>query len=245
MVIDYLRKSWESYKVNWMSFIIAQLIVLLIVGVLSLIGVGIIISSAELSGLSLLSPRELVSRILPLVSLIIGVSIGSIFFLLAGIIWSYLKIGLFGMASEGLRGKTRVNTMFRYTKKLGLRGLAASFVIMGVGIILLIIFVLGIGLILQAVGAIIGIIISSLIMMLFVLTFPGIVVDQLGVIKSIRTSVSVVKENYLELLALLLLYGIISLILSIIPVLGTLIVIFVISPMVWMSLIFFYKINRW
>lgn len=239
-VFNYIRRSWESYKENWMSFVVAELLVLIIVGIIALIGIGIILSSAELSALILLSPREFISRIVSVLSLLEGVGKAFIFFVTSGLVWVFLKTGLYGMAAQALRGRTRVNTMFKVARRMGLTGLLTCILVFIIGFFLMTILVLGLGFIFPG-GAVVGIILFLFMIILFSLIFPGIVVDRLDVIETIVMSIKIVKKNYFEMLSLLSFYGILALVISLIPVLGTLIVIFVLTPMVWISLVMFYK----
>ena len=244
MVLHYVRESWENYRENWMSFVVAELFVLIIVGIVALIGLGIILSSAELSTLMLLSPKELIPRIGSVLSLFAGVGTAFIFFIISGLVWIYLKTGLYGMAVQSLRGKTRVKSMFNVAKRLGLTGLLTSVLVFIIAFFLMTILVMGFGIFLREVGAVIGFVLFLLVMILFSLIFPGIVVDQLGVIKTIEMSIRIVMKNYFEMLGLLLLYGVLAFVISLIPLLGALIVIFVLAPMAWMSLVLFYKMKK-
>jgi len=245
MVMEYVRKSWEAYKDNWMSFIVAELMALIITGIIALIGVGIIISSIGISTLmELYTSEEFVSRLVALLPLFGGLGLALIFFIVAGLVWVYLKTGLYGMAEQSLRGKTRVETIFKVSSKLGFTGIITSIIVGIITFILAVILIGGFAIVVQATGAIIGMIIFLLILLFFSLTFPGIVVDKLGAIKTIDRSFKIVKKHYFKIFGLLLFYGVIGIAIALIPIIGSLIVAFVISPMMWISLVAFYKRNK-
>jgi len=227
-----------------MSFVIAELITLIIVGIIALIGVGIIIGSIGISTLrELYTSKELVSRLLSILPLLGNLGLALIFFIIAGIVWVYLKIGLYGMASRSLRGKTKIETMFKFSKNMGPKGIFASIII---GIITFLLFTTLVGglALIDIRGSVIGMIILLLIMILFSLVFPGIVVDKLGAMEAIGISFKIVKKHYFKFFSLLLFYGVVSFIISFFPIIGSLISVFVISPMMWISLISFYKGNK-
>jgi len=246
MVWEYIRYGWKVYRENIMSFILAEALILVIVGVIALIGIRTLYGSIGISTLMLLPGLELlkIGTILPYLA---DLGIALISFIISGLIWIFLNVGIYGMAAESLRGKTKVKTMFRVSKTMGLRGILTS-ILVGVLFMLLLILVVGLGILFSMTGLVIGMILFVLIMTFFSLTFPGIVVDDLGVIETINKSIVIVKNNYLKALALLLFYVIISVGLLLIrtlgSILGLLIINFIILPMMSISLVFFYKRNK-
>jgi len=245
VVMEYVRKSWEAYQENWMSFVVAELVTLIITGIIALIGISIIISSIGISTLmELYASEEFVSRLVSLLPLFGGLGLALIFFIISGLVWFYLKTGLYGMAAQSLRVRTKVDTMFKVSKKLGLTGIFTSIVVGIIAILLLVALVGGLSLAFPGTGPIIGMISFLLIMVFFSLTFPGIVVDGLGVVKTIDRSFNIVKKHYFKIFGLLLFYGVVSIVITLIPIIGSLITAFVISPMMWISLVAFYKRNK-
>jgi len=228
-----------------MSFVVAELITLIITGVIVLIGVGILLGSMGISSLTeFYEPELLLTRLAALLPLLAGVSVAIVFFVIAGLVFVFLKTGLYGMAAESLRGKTKVDTMFKVARKRGIKGIITSILVGIIAFFLMMVLIVGLGIALPLVGSIIGLILFLLIMILFSLTFPGIIVDDLGVIETIETSFNIVKKNYFETFGLLLFYGIISVVIVWIPILGLLVIGFVIVPMVKISLVYFYKKNK-
>lgn len=245
MVFEYVQRAWEAYKKNAMSFVVAQLVALIIVGIIAGIGIGIIFGSVGISSLmELTRPDVLLPRIVSVFSLLAGLGTAIVFFVIALLVCVFLTTGIYGMAAQSLRGKTRVETMFEVAKKRGITGVLNSIVVCIIALVLLIVLVAGLGMALPISGFIIGMILFFLIMIFFSLTFPGIIVDGLGAIESIEKSFNIVKKNYFKIFGLLLFYIIVGIVVSFIPILGALISLFVITPMLYISLVFFYKRNK-
>jgi hypothetical protein len=156
----------------------------------------------------------------------------------------WLLTGIFGMAAEALRGVTKVKTMLEVAKEYGLTGIITSIIVFLTSLILMILFMVGLSIAFSVPGLVVGTIAFLLVMVFFSVTFPGIIVDDLGPIETIGKSFYVVKKNYPDIFALLLFYVIVSLILSFIPFIGQLIWYFVIVPMSCITLVLFYKRNK-
>jgi hypothetical protein len=241
MIFGYLIRSWEIYRENIMSFVIAELLSSIITGIIALIGIGIIFNSIGISNLiNLSNPELMITKIVSILSLLLELGIASIFFIVAGIVWVFLKTGLYGMAVESLRGLTKFRTMFDVAKKSGFKGITSSIVLGVITFILFMILIIGLNIVLPIIGGIIGMILFFLITITFSLVFPGLVVDDLSPVQAIKESFNIAKKNYLEILGLLLLYTVISLV-AIISLIGIPIYFFVVAPMMKISLVFFYK----
>lgn len=247
MVVEYIKKAWDTYKKNATSFIVAKIVAAVIVSVIALIGLGVMFSSAGLLEMFELYTEgnieqigEIMQNPLGPLSAIVGLGGGLIFLLVAGVAAVFLKIGIFGMAAESLRGKTKVETMFKIAKQKGITALVAS-VLVGVVILILLMIMGGLSAALPLVGAIIGAIILIGIGILFSLVFPALVTDKIGALTSIQRSIKIARKNYFELLGLFIIYGIIILLISWIPIVGTLVTTLVIGPMLTISLVFFYR----
>ena len=164
-----------------------------------------------------------------------------IFFVIAGIAMVFFKVGIFGMATEAIRGKTKVETMFKVAKKRGLTALVAA-VLIGIIGFFAAMLIGGLTVVLPIAGTFIGLIIMLVVAILFSLVFPAIASDKkIGALAAVEKSVKIAKKNFFELLGLLIIYIIISLVLVWIPVIGPLAILLVISPMLTISLVLFYK----
>ena len=181
--------------------------------------------------------------------------VGFIIFVFIGVLVSlYLSIGQFGMAYESLRRRTRIGTMFKVSRKFGLRWIGATLLLIGFGLLALIplaiiaIFTLGIGLIVALI----------LIIPIVSLVAPAMLVDNASPIDSIKKAFKTAKRNYGNLLVLWLIFFGISFgasfvggLLSFVPVIGDLINLFinlvlwlVLTPMIKISLVEFYLKNK-
>jgi len=245
MVFEYIKKGWYIYKTNFMSFIIAELIALIIVGIFLGIGTGIIFTTIGISSFAeLRSPEITVSRIVSVFPLFLGVSISFIFYLVAALLGALFITGLFGMAAEALRGTTEYKTMFSAAKEFGITGITTSIIVCLISLILIFIFIGVLGIIFSVIGSVVGFILFLLIIVFFSFSYPGIVVDNLGPIETIQRSVNITKENYPDVFGLLVFYTAISLTLTFIPFIGQIIIYFVFIPMFFISLVSFYKRNK-
>jgi len=245
MVFEYIKSGWQSYKSNFMSFIIAELIALVIVSAIVGIGTGIIFTTMGISSFAeLRSPELTITRIVSVFPLFVGLSTSLIFYLIAALLGALFITGLFCMAAEALRGSTEFKTMFSAAKEFGIIGILTSIVIWLIALILMFILIAALGVVFPVIGSVIGAVLFLLIIVLFSLTYPGIVIDNIGPIEAIERSINVTKKNYPDVFALLVFYVGISLALNLIPLFGQVLVYFIIMPMSFISLVFFYKRNR-
>ena len=245
MIFEYIKTGWQAYKANFMSFILAELTALIIIGTLLVVGTGIIFITMGISSFAeLRSPEITISRIVSVFPLFAGLGISLIFYLLAALIGALFFTGLFGMAVEALRGTTNFKTMFIVAKESGITGITTSIIVFLIALILIFILVAVSGIFFSAIGAVAGTILSLLIMVFFVFSHPGIVVDNLGPIETIQRSINITKRNYSDVFGLLVFYTGISLGLTFFLFIGQIITYFVIMPMFFISLTFFYKRNK-
>jgi len=242
MIFEYIKTSWDAYKQNFMSFILASLILWIIPSIIALTGIGIVLGSVGISAFTeMFDQRIMLSRMVYFIPLMINMGVLSIFFIIAGLVYIFLLVGIFGMATQSLRGKTKFRAIFKFAKDKGLAGILAFLIIGIMSFFIFLIIVLGLEIVFPFYGTIIGIILLSLVIILFFLIFPGIILDNLNATESIKSSVNIVKKNYIEMLSLLLVYLVLSIVIIFIPILGPLIVNFVVSPMLYISLLIFYK----
>jgi hypothetical protein len=245
MIFEYIKTGWQTYKSNFMGFIIAELIALIIVITIIGIGTGIIFTTIGISSFAeLRSPELTITRIVSIFPLFLGLSTSLVFYLIAVLLGALFATGLFYMAAEALRGSTDFKSMFTAAKEIGVTGVLASIIILLIALILMFVFVAVLGVIFPVIGSVVGAVLLLLIMVLFSLTHPGIVIDDIGPIEAIERSINVTKKNYSDVFALLVFYVGISLALTFIPFIGQIIIYFVIIPMCFISLVFFYKRNR-
>jgi hypothetical protein len=197
-----------------------------------------------ISSLVELKSGFMITNVVSILPLFLSLGIAAVLFMVAGLVGVWLLTGIFGMAAEALRGVTKVKTMLEVAKEYGLTGIITSIIVFLTSLILMILFMVGLSIAFSVPGLVVGTIAFLLVMVFFSVTFPGIIVDDLGPIETIGKSFYVVKKNYPDIFALLLFYVIVSLILSFIPFIGQLIWYFVIVPMSCITLVLFYKRNK-
>jgi hypothetical protein len=266
MASEYISKSWQIYKKNFLTFIAADLISMILSGIFLVLGIAIflgltlpkmdynmIMSTADETVLSnyfldLFKNSEFIK------SAITGIAWFGVLTLISVLISLYFSIGKIGMVYESLRKRTRLGTMFKVSRKLGFRWILTSFLIfvcaIGFGIIFGIV-TLGIGFFVDFVLLMIAIPIMALI-------GPAMVVDNTSPIESIKRAFKTGKRNYLDLVGLWLIYFLGTILVSFfgglvssVPVLGGLInflarmfLTFVMSSMISISFVSYYVNNR-
>ena len=238
-----IKEAWRAYRYNASSFLIAQFLIFVVSLLITLIGLGILLNSLGISSFLeiLRNPELLPSRVASLLPTLTGIGIAILFFIASFLVGVYLSIGVYGMAFESLRGKTRVESMFKFAKLYGVTGLL-SFIISGIVLFFLFVFLIGTLTFLRSyLGVIVGLILFFLISIFFSLIFPPIIVDNMNSLEAIGKSFSIVKENYLEILVILLIFFFVISLLSFLPILGFLLNWFLIFPLLQITLILFYK----
>ncbi len=256
-MLEYIQKAWNIFTKNSLTFIVAQLIALIIPGIFAFIGilvfVGTFLGSVGLPSIESLATEEMIKQyVLGIVSnannislLFHAIGYGLIFFLISIILSMFLEIGVYGMAIESFRKKTRIKTMFKAARKYGLTVIGCSIIKFLIMFGLLILSVL-MGVISLGIGLLIGILAMILISVLFSLTSPAIL-DNHGAIGAIKKSVHVAKKNYLSILGLIIIFALISIVVSWIPWIGFLrflIASLIIAPLQKITFAGFYIKNR-
>jgi hypothetical protein len=243
MVLEYIKRAWEAYRKNMINLVIAEILCLVMVGVFSLIGIGIVFNYIGISSLKDLFSLELfIRKIVLIIPLLFQLFLASIFFFLAGIILVFTNAGLYGVAVESLRGRIKASMMFQFMKKFGLRAIISSLIVGLIASVFLILCIV-LNALFPFFGAMIGFLIFFLITITFSLVFPAIVIDDLNSIKAIKESFSISKRNYSKILTLWLFYIVMSLVV-LIPFAGIFVWLFFIIPMMRISLVFFYIRNK-
>jgi len=248
VILEYVKIAWSAYKENVMSFVLATLILWLIPCAIIIIGMGIIFGYVGISNfIEIFNQNIVLSRIVYFIPFLINMGTASILFLIAGLVFIFLLTGMYGMAAQSLRFKIKFWVILKSAKNKGLTGITVSIIVGIISFLLFSILNIGLDYLLPVYGTYIASLIFLFLMIFFSLIFPGIILDNLNVFESIKSSISITKKNYFEILGLILFYGIIFLVLMIIPivrVIGSLIIIFVLIPMLLISLVHFYKRNK-
>ncbi|MEM5793085.1 MAG: hypothetical protein QXY45_01850 [Candidatus Aenigmatarchaeota archaeon] len=264
-MIEYLSRAWVSYKKNFWSFILAEIVSMLPSLMLFFIGLLFLLSSLKPwvdweTVLNITEEEVLKEYILGLFettgfiySFLKGLLIFGMFVILAILVRSYFQIGIYGMAYESLKKRTRLKTMFLFSRKMGFRWLLTVLILFGIFLLVIpIIFLIGI----LTFG--LGFILFILFIPPILLVAPSMVVEDASPTSAIKNAFNVSKKNYLGIFVLFLVYLLIVVLLQIInnlvlmiPIIGVLVNFlvtfgnwFVLTPVFTISLVCFYLKNR-
>jgi len=224
MVGDFIAKAWDAYKKNFWTILAAKILEFVIVGVVGLIFLAVAILMFVPGLMSALSSGTITTQVL--VSLLLG-SIPSIIIAVVGIIvvvilFIEFEAGLVGMYAESLKGRTEIGTMFSTMRKkfwsiLGVNILVLLIALLLVAVLILpAVLFLALSPILGILVLMIAIIIVVLIMLFFNLVNQSVVVGNKSAGQALEQSFSVVKANYLSILALVIIFIVISMVVMLI-----------------------------
>ncbi len=210
-----LSESWKIYKKNWVTFVIAEILI----SAIDLVAIGILVSS-------LLVPDWQQMGVMPLAILILVLSIG-------------LESGIYYLAKEGRKKKVYMENFWKGVRKYWLKFVGVRIL---VGIIFLFASIPLIFFILSKIwiGVILYYVFLFLLAPLFSLA-PVAIVFNKSVISSIKESIRIGYRNYLFILVILLIYSLLQGVLSLIGYAGVLINWLVIDPMESISFVLIYK----
>lgn len=227
---DYISNTADLYFANFVQFFLAMLLVM----ILFIVGVFVVVFVMKINYI-----------------------IGFILSLIMILVMLPLFASFYGMAAEAVKtGKTSLGTLFSTFKEkwmliLGIEiasvviilipGLAAIVLTSVISLLSLVLESLELLSILVAILAILATVVLSILLLLAI---PSAVCDNTGIEQSIRKSFAVVNSNPGSLVAIWLFYSIVGAVISAIPLIGTLIYLFVISPMTCIAFTDFYLKNK-
>ncbi len=170
-----------------------------------------------------------------------------------------LFASFYGMAAEAVKtGKTSLGTLFSTLKKkvvtlLGIQ--IASALIILLPLLVAIVIILGfsavsssldppVSLVIVIIATLAAFALSFALSILLLLALPSAVCDNTDIMRSLRNSITIAKQNLGSLFALWLTYTVLGGILGLIPLVGTIVTLFLISPMMDIAITDFYLKNR-
>lgn len=257
MVTEYISQAWEAYKKSFWQIVGGMFLVMLITFGIIIIGALPLLASfiQYYGGVSSPTAAAFANFVSGSAAQIAIFIIGIIAASLAGFA---LNAGYVKMLADSLKGKAEMGTIFSVARK-------KFWTILGADILtILIVFALALILlappflvmvsassavssgsaVLAVLGALIwffaGFIILILASLPFALVDQAVVIGNYNAVDSIKKSFSIVKQDYLQFLLLVVILAVISGIASLIPVLGDLINIFAVSPLALLSYTIFY-----
>ncbi len=260
MISEVLSKSWDAYKRNFWGFVGAILLVGIIVGVLAVLSfiplfMGLV-KYADAFGSSSPSFSGFMSAV-PLSWLVISAA----GFVLTIILSIALGAGLVKFSADALKGRAEIGKIFSTAREKLWTVLGAHLLSWVVLIPLFLLLIAPPILLLaselpsmvvassaQAAAALFpalawllaGSFVYLLATLFFQLINQSVVVGNMKAVDSVRNSISVVSQNYLEFLGLVLILLLISFALGFVPYIGGLIRIFAILPLTLIAYTAFY-----
>ncbi len=246
MVVEHIEKAWKAYTKNLWQVVGATLLMLVLVVGVVLIGAVPLLFSGLLTISEVLTAAQLQLS----ASLVASIFIFFIAIIAAAILAIVLGGGLIAVYADALRGRAELQTMFSVARKKFFRILGAN-VLAGLIIIGIYIMVFALSAAFSLISSvlflaffILSFIAAALISILFSFVNQAVIIDNRKAVDSVKTSVKVVKLNYLQFLALTIVLAVMSVVVSFIPYLGFIINPFVVSPVSGIAYTAFYLAKR-
>ncbi|MFH1631246.1 MAG: hypothetical protein ABIA21_03455 [Candidatus Aenigmatarchaeota archaeon] len=245
MAIESMRQAWNTYVENFWTFVGAFLIYLVII-------LAFVIPIGMIFGIYIINawPASPGYTALGLITNPIFAVGFIITFVIMGIVAIEIYAGMIGLSRNSLDRRSDFTVISRTIKKnfLSILGLNLAvtvllFAIFGVFSIASFFLYIFAGIITGIILFSIGIIVTVMIGLLFMLGTHALVCSNIPVLDSIKISINIVKRNYIDFLALTLFFFVAAFLISFLPIIGFLMVWFMIFPLFILSCTTFY-INK-
>jgi len=245
MAIESMRQAWNAYTRNFWTMIAALLLCVVIILIL-VIPMGVAFGVYMIQ-MGIPNNPAAFSYAMMNPALIAGFVIVSI---LLTIVIMELYAGMIGLAKNSLGRRPSLNVMLRTMKKkfwniLGLNVILAV-IILAVFLVTMIPFfalMASAQIVAGAVAFLVGMVVTALVGLFFMLSNQALVCSDLTIIDSIKTSFNIVKKNYLDFFVLVLIFFVAAFLIGFMPIAGFLINWFLVLPLLIISMTVFY-LNR-
>lgn len=211
MVSKHLKKAWSSYRKNFFElskgvFVEYGTIIVLLMVFAYTFFIGYLGLALEENAETGYIIQSLGEENYTLLMLSAGILI------LVYLVFAVLQGGFVRMCYESLRGKTKLSTMFKTSRKKAPSLMGSSLLI---SIVLFLVFVILVSFlytmniltsILNTVPIDVFVLFMSPISILFYFFVQGIVIDNLGAIKSIQKSMAFSQNNYIQTFSLFIIF---------------------------------------
>lgn len=245
MTLEHIARAGDAYGKSFGALLIANLLRLFITWSLVCVG-GIIAAIAILAQPDIALMQRLLSAapLLALAGILIGVGMA---------IDAVLNAGYIQLCADALKGRANWRTMFSAARgrwptyllaAIALGALWAVIFSPAAGLLVLGLLRKSIALALLALPVGLG---CALVGLVLVLGMYAVVLEKLGVVAGIRRGIQIAAANYLELLILWIICGLITVLVGLIPFyIGTIIVYVFLIPLIMLIWTSFYmsKIKR-
>jgi hypothetical protein len=223
----YIGRAWSLYWANFLQIFLAMLLILA-VSIISILIMGFVM---ELD---------------PIIGVLLSVALL--------LVLMPFTASFYGMAAEAVKtGKTSLGTLFSTFKKKAVTLLGiqiASVIIAMLPLLVAIVIILGFSAVSSSLDplslsiAIVAALAAVALSILLLLAVPSAVCDNTGVIRSLKNSFAIVKASPGSLFAIWLIYTVLGAILSLIPLLGSVLTLIIIGPMMDIAITDFYMKNK-
>ncbi len=236
-ILKHFSKAFEAYKRNFVPIILSILLVFITfylfvgLGIFALFGTEGSATVAEFymteGGFTDTYSQELFEQINPQ-----NFGLFLLFLILGGIVAVFLQAGLWGICFQGIKKKVNMKTFFTTIRERGVPYFFAS-ILVGLIVSAILILLIAVYVVIYLFNPILSTIVLLLGIVLitpfFVLVSPAVISGK-RVSSSLTESISLGKKNYFDLLLLIVLVFIFSLV-SLVPILGIILVYFLVSPL--------------
>jgi len=244
MATEHISAAWKAYKRNLWDIIASVIVMGIIVAVPLLIAFVPLLFAIgnSITTVGLLSSPTTFNQVLisALVSNIPVLILTVIFFIIAMLVAMALNAGFTKVIYDSLKGRARVDTMINVARKKFWTIIGANLLVTALALLAFMVIVVPIALVsfvatLNVAVSTIFFILGTIVWILIVITFgfvdQAIVIDNFTAVDAVKHSVKVVRKNYLDLLALILVFFFINIVLLFIPIVGSIVISFVTAPL--------------
>lgn len=252
MATEFVSQAWNAYKKNFWQLIGAMALYIAIIFVLALVllvplFMAFIPSTSIESQITIesMSGSQTKSGLYPALNPYMIAAAGAVIIVMM-LAMIALRAGFVRVCADALRGKANLGTMFSVARKKFRTIIAANLLVL---LLLLPLYLLALLMALLVSGAaplafftyfIILLIPIALIAILFSLVDQSVVVGDCRAVEAVKKSLSIIKANYLQFLGLIIIIAAISMLVSFVPIIGSLISIFLVAPIADLSYTAFY-----
>jgi hypothetical protein len=254
-IAEHLKKIFDVYAKNWLSLIVGLIAAFIIPVILAAVAGGAlalgIAGSVNFNTLMTMKSLSDISTLLGAVNwgtLGIYMILALIFLIAAGITGVAFFTGYYRYCGDLYQGrKTSISAVFQTAKEKWLTALVATIIVaIIIGIINIIVGALGLSSVgmlstinmtdvsalatLSALG-IVSWLISFIVGLFFIFVLPSIAVEDRGIVDSIQRSVNVTASKFVKVFLTFFVLQILLLILTLIPIIGSLLVLLVYLPL--------------
>lgn len=251
MVTEFISQAWNAYRKNFWQLIGAMALYIAIIFVLALVllvpmFMAFTPSTSIESQITIesISGTQVKDGMYPALNPYMIAAAGAVVLIML-LVMIALRAGFVRVCADALRGKATLGTMFSVARKKFWTVVAANLLVLLLLAPLYILALLAAVLLagtsyIMLISFFVLLIPIALIALLFSLVDQAVVVSDFRAVEAVKKSVSIIKANYLQFLGLIIIVALISMVVSFVPIIGSLISIFLVAPIADLSYTAFY-----